>query len=134
MTMPIVIAVLAAGFVSSFTDWLFMGVLFHNRYNTYPEVWRPGISSGKERGAILWSTAISFVTPAAIIALCAMTGIHGLADTLLLSVLVWAAGPLTVTITNALFVKFDPLVTTAHALGYLARFVIAGFAATWALS
>jgi hypothetical protein len=34
------LAIVVAGFVATFTDWLFMGVLFHDRYMRYPEVWR----------------------------------------------------------------------------------------------
>ena len=34
------LAILAAGFVGSFTDWLFMGMLFHDRYLAFPQIWR----------------------------------------------------------------------------------------------
>ena len=34
------LAILAAGLATSLTDWLFMGVLFHEKYLAFPEVWR----------------------------------------------------------------------------------------------
>lgn len=34
------LAVLAALIACSLSDWLFMGVLFHDKYKEHPEVWR----------------------------------------------------------------------------------------------
>ena len=61
-----VAAILGAGTLAAFTDWLFMGVLFHAEYNRYPEVWWPGLREGKEMAAIIWSSAIGYVMTAAI--------------------------------------------------------------------
>jgi hypothetical protein len=130
MTWQLVVAVLAAGIVSSFTDWLFMGVLFHDRYNKYPETWWPRATKADETRPILYSTAIGFITAAAVIALCEIAGAHGLKADLTLAVIAWAAGPLVVCITNGLWVRIDPAVTFAHSLGYLVRFLIAGVAAS----
>ena len=69
MSGMVVLAVLVAGIVSTLTDWLFMGVLFHDRYSRYPEVWREGIVGGQERTAVIYSAALGFVTAAAIVAL-----------------------------------------------------------------
>lgn len=129
-----VAAVLIAGTLATFTDWLFMGVLFHSRYNLHPEIWREGIREGKERGAILLSSAFCYVTAAITIGLCELAGAHDIKSTLIVGALAWAAGPLGVVVANGLFVKFDPLVSTMHALGYLARFAIAAVAASIVLS
>jgi len=43
----LVAATFVAGTLASFTDWLFMGVLFHGRYMRFPEVWRDGVRGGK---------------------------------------------------------------------------------------
>ncbi|MBI3677958.1 MAG: hypothetical protein HY243_15220 [Proteobacteria bacterium] len=128
----LIAATLAAGTLMTFTDWLFFGVLFHKRYFIYPEVWRDR-SGGKERSAILWSSVMDYFVAAAFIALCDLFHVTDLAPALLVAVLAWIAGPLIVTVTNSLFVKIDPLVTAAHATGYLARFVIAAVAAAVAL-
>ena len=58
MRWAILIAILVAGTVSNFTDWLFMGVLFHDRYGRYPNTWRPTSGPGAERGAIILSSAL----------------------------------------------------------------------------
>ena len=39
MSWMIVAAIIVAGIVSSFTDWFFMGVLFSDRYQKYPDTW-----------------------------------------------------------------------------------------------
>jgi hypothetical protein len=125
----LIAAILAAGILGTFTDWLFMGVLFHDAYNAYPEIWRPGIRDGKERTAILWASALGFVMSAGVIALCALVGVGGIWSGLGVALLVWIAGPLSVIVVNGLFIKIDWKITVAHYLGYLARMLVAGAAA-----
>jgi hypothetical protein len=134
MNWHLIVAVLAAGTIASFSDWLFMGVLFHARYNTYPEVWWPGLREGKDKKGIMWATVLGYFSAAAIIAICALAGVHGIVAALVLATLAWAAGPALVLIVNGFFIKLDPLITVAHCAGYLARFLIAGLAAGIALS
>ena len=122
-------AVLAAGILGGFTDWLFMGVLFHDAYNVYPEVWRPGIRDGKDKAAIIWASVLGFIISAGVIALCAVAGVSGIWSGLGVALLAWIAGPPVVIIINNMFVKIDAKITVAHCLGYLARMLIAGAAA-----
>lgn len=124
----LIVATFVAGTLATFTDWLFMGVLFHDRYLLHPEVWRDR-HQGIGKSAILLSSALDYVAAGAIIALCDNLYIFDLESTLLVAVLAWIAGPLVVVVTNGFFVKFDPWVSATHAAGYLARFVIAGVAA-----
>jgi hypothetical protein len=125
----LIAAILAAGILGTFTDWLFMGVLFHDAYNTYPEIWRPAIRDGKDKAAILWASALGFVMSAGAIALCALVGVGDVWSGLGVALLVWLAGPLPILVINGMFVKLDSRITFAHCLGYLARMLIAGAAA-----
>ncbi len=125
--------ILAAGALGILTDWLFMGVLFHDAYNTYPEIWRPHIRDGGDKSAIVWASALGFVMSAGVIALCTLVGAGDVWSGLGVAFLAWAAGPLSVIVVNGLFVKLDPRITFAHCLGYLARMLIAGGAAGLAL-
>jgi hypothetical protein len=127
-------AVLIAGTIGSLTDWLFMGVLFHERYMKYPEVWWPGLREGKDRRGIMWATALGYVSAAAIIAICWLTNVHGIWPSLLVAGLAWLAGPFLVIVVNGFFIKIDPAITVSHCAGYLTRFLIAGLAAGIALS
>src|SRR5215468_500979 len=97
MSWWLVAAVFGAGTVGSFTDWLFMGVLFHSAYLRYPEVWWPGIREGRDnRGAIIWSTVIGYVMSGGVIALCDLAHAHGIVQCLIIAVVAWLAGPFVV--------------------------------------
>ncbi|HEY8947942.1 MAG TPA: DUF1761 family protein [Rhizomicrobium sp.] len=134
MTWKIIAAIVASGIISSFTDWFFMGVLFHDRYQKYPETWWPRSGQAAERGAIMSSTALGFITAAAVALLCEYAGVTSISGGLIVGTLAAAAGPLVTTITNGMWIKIDPAVTLAHTVGYIVRFLIAGLAAGIALS
>src|SRR3954454_99199 len=101
----LIAAVLVAGTIGSFTDWLFMGVLFHDAYNRYPEVWRDGVREGKSRNAIVWSSVLGYVMTGAVVALCALAHVKSILSGLEVAVLAWLAGPLVVIVVSNLFVK-----------------------------
>jgi hypothetical protein len=50
--MKFVLAVVVSGVAASFTDWVFMGMLFHRKYFETPEVWR--LKPGGARLRRLW--------------------------------------------------------------------------------
>jgi len=133
MLLLIGMAVLA-GVLGSVTDWLFMGVLFHDAYNRHPEIWRPAIGAGRDKTAVLLSVTIGFLMSFAIVGLCAFANVAGVMQGTLVALLAWIAGPLAVMAINGLFIKLDPRIIVAHSIGYLLRFVLAGAAAGLALS
>jgi hypothetical protein len=128
MTGMLILAIVVAGIAATFTDWLFMGVLFHDRYMRHPEVWREGIIGGNDRTAVIYSCALDFVAAAAIIGLCMLADIHTLWPAIGVAVLAWIAGPLVMMVTNGFFMKLDWAVIGAHSIGYLVRFLLAAFA------
>lgn len=122
----LIAAALVAGTIGAFTDWMFMGVLFHDAYNRYPEVWREGVRGGSNRKAILWSVALGYVMSAAVVAICALAGVSRIRDGLVIGGLTWLAGPPGVIIVANMFVKMDSKITVAHCAGYGARLLVAG--------
>jgi|SRR5579859_6686039 hypothetical protein len=130
----LIAAVVVAGTVGSLTDWLFMGVLFHNAYNRYPEVWRESVREGRSRGPIIWASGLGYVMTAAVVSLCAIANVRSVAAGLGVGALAWLAGPPVVIIVNNLFVKIDARITVAHCAGYAARLLLAGAAAGFVLS
>lgn len=126
------LAVFAAGFVSSLTDWFFGGVLFHSKYSVYPEVWRPSIAKN-ETSAVTWSVVLGFVTSAAFLLSCVVFHVHGYGETLKLAALCWLMVPVPVWITNGLFIKLHPLVVVSNSLGWLAKLAVAALAAVFFL-
>ncbi|HJW42692.1 MAG TPA: hypothetical protein VJ476_15875 [Rhizomicrobium sp.] len=134
MNWMLVAAAFGAGTVAMFTDWLFMGVLFHEAYKRYPEVWWPGATPASERRAIMWSSIIGYVMSGGVVALCAIAGAHGILAGVEISVIAWLAGPFVVLLVNGFFIKLDPKVTLTQCLGWLARMVLAGGAAGFVLA
>ncbi len=124
------LAILAAGIASSFTDWFFTGVLFHEKYLAYPEVWRKRTGEGS---TIAWATLLGFVTASSFMTACSIFGIHGYSNALTFAGIVWVMAPAPLTIMNALYMKLHPLVVVAHALGWLARLMVAAVVAGWLL-
>jgi hypothetical protein len=131
---PIFVAIAIAGTLGAFTDWLFMGRLFHGAYNRYPEIWRPGIRDGGDRSAIILSCVLGYVITIAVVVLCMFADVRTIWTGLLVGVFAWLAGPAVMVVVNGLFIKMDPKVVVAHGLGYLARSLLAGLAAGIALS
>lgn len=128
----IALAILVSGFLASLTDWFFGGVLFHKQYMDHPEIWRmqPG-DKGAEGKAVLWSVVLGFVTCAAFVFACLHFNIHAYAPAICLAVFVWVIAPVPLLITNALFIKMHPLNVVAHALGWLAKLLLAALAVGW---
>jgi hypothetical protein len=122
------LAILAGGVLSSLTDWLFMGDLLYKRNNKYPEIWRyPG---GKgETKAIAWSSPLPFLTCAGFLVASNEFHVDSFGAALRLAFEIWLIGPLPLLLTNALFMKVQPMIAAAHSLGWLVKLGVAASAA-----
>lgn len=107
--------------LGSMADWLFAGVLFHGRYQRHPEVWRTG---GSESLRIGGAQILCLLTSVAFVALASTLGTVDLPGTLRLAVMIWLIAPVPLLVTNALFIKIDPLVTASHAAGWLIKLLL----------
>jgi hypothetical protein len=127
-----VLAVGASGVATSFTDWLFMGKLFHRKYLETAEIWRvkPGQSDTR---SIIVSSLLGVVSCAAFIWLCRWTDALTLRSGLHMAELVWVAGAVPIIFSNIVWIKMNPLLGISHSLGWLARFVISALIGGWLL-
>ncbi len=107
--------------LGSVADWVFAGVLFHDRYQRHPEVWRTGTSEALRIGA---AQVLCLLTSVAFVALADTLGLVDLTGALKLAAMIWLVAPLPLLVTNALFIKIDPLVTTSHAAGWLVKLLL----------
>ena len=119
------LAVVVSGVVITFTDWFFFGVLFHEKYSVYPEVWRVSQTGNR----LIW-IAVGFFTSAVFIYACARLYLYKYGATLKLALWMWLALALPIIATDALFMKLHPLVVVAHSLGWLTRLIVAGICMT----
>jgi len=126
------LAVVASGVATTFTDWLFMGILFHGKYQETPEIWRvePGQSDTRN---IVASSLVGVLSCAAFIFLCKWTDALTVRSELHMAGIVWIAGPVPIIFSNIVWIKMHPLVGVSHSLGWLARFVVSGLIAGWLL-
>jgi hypothetical protein len=123
----IALAILASGFVSSMTDWLFAGDWLYKRYDRHPEIWRYQGSKGENK-AILWSSLFPFLTCGAFVLLCGSLHLHTYGATFKLAAAIWLIGPLPFNIVNALWIKLAPAIATSYALGWLVKLALAALA------
>jgi len=122
-------AVAAAGVAASFTDWLFMGVLFHGKYLETPEMWRRPQGGKGETQAIVLTSLVSTISCAVIIYLCERIHMHTYSQSLKLAVAMWVAA-LPILATFSIWTKYHATLAVSHSLGWLARFVLSAVAAT----
>ena len=122
--------VVGASLITSFTDWLFMGVLFHEKYLHAPEIWRqhPQLSGGRR---IFYSEVIGLITCAAFAYLCLTLDTLTLRSALTMAVLVWLAGMVVILAQMVMWMNLHPLIGVSHALGWLTRLVITALLAVW---
>ena len=114
------LAVVVSGITVSFTDWFFFGMLFHDKYSAYPEVWRTSQAGNRP----IW-IALGFFSCAIFIYVCGRLNLYNYGATLKLALWMWLALALPIIVTNALFIKMHPLVVLAHSLGWLTRLMVA---------
>jgi hypothetical protein len=127
MPWRIALAIVASGFVSSCTDWLFMGDWLYKRFDRNPEIWRYPAGAGENK-AILWSSLFPFLTCGIFVLLCSGLRLYSYRETFKLAVAVWLIGPLPLTIVNALWVKFSASIAVSFSLGWLVKLMLAALA------
>lgn len=118
-------AVVASTVVTSFTDWLFFGVLFHDRARATPEIWRP-LDKVSDRNRILLSALFGAVSCAGFAWLCVKTSSLDVMPALCLALIVWIATALPLMATQVTWIRLHPLVGASYTAGWLARFAITG--------
>jgi hypothetical protein len=124
-------AVVLSGFATCITDWLFMGVLFHQKYLATPEIWRLKAGQGETRSISL-STLLGFLSCAALLYLYVGTGTLVVYGAMLrMAALVWLAGAVPIILINIVWIKMHPLLGVSHSLGWLVRFVVTGLIGVW---
>jgi hypothetical protein len=114
-------AIVIANIVVSLADWYFFGVLWHEKYKAYPEVWRRPQGGPGEGKAVALSALIGALTPTVFVVACALFNMVRIPQALLLGAAVWLMGPLPMWIWNYIFMKVHPLTLLSGILGWLVR-------------
>jgi hypothetical protein len=113
------VAAIVAGLVAaSLIDWLFAGVLFHDRYQAHPEVWRV---NGANPVALMAAQALSIPTVVGLVALMRITDHTSLQQALGLAALVWLIAAAPAIMANGIYIKIHPYVVASHTIGWLVK-------------
>jgi hypothetical protein len=129
MNLNLVWAALVGALLGSLADWLFAGIIFHDRYHLTPETWR----TGEQKKRIAGAQALALITSAAFVAVAWKVHQTDLRGALKLAAMIWLIGPLPMLVTNALFIRIDNRVTASHAVGWLVKLLLIGAATAWFL-
>jgi Protein of unknown function (DUF1761) len=124
------LAMLGAAVATSLADWLFFGVLFHEKYKAFPEVWRRPEGGQGEGKAVGLSALVGLLTPVSFVSFVAWSGTTDAAHSFVLAAAIWLMVPLPLLVTSYFFIKTHPLVTLAHSLGWLVKLLLCAVAVT----
>jgi hypothetical protein len=125
------VAVGAGLVLANLIDWLFAGVLFHQRYQTYPEVWR---INGANPRALIGSQVMTLPTVFGLVGLMLWSGQTTFAGAVCLGGLVFVIAAAPPIIANGLFIKIDRMVVISHTVGWLVKLVVVAGAASLILN
>ncbi len=105
-----------------------MGDLLYKRNNQHPEIWRYPGGKGESK-AIAWSSPFPFLTCAVFALASQEFHVHSYGAAFRMAFEIWLIGPLPLILTNALFMKMQPMIAMAHSLGWLVKLAVAAGAA-----
>ncbi|MDD5543842.1 MAG: hypothetical protein PHX83_11770 [Acidobacteriia bacterium] len=129
----IILATLAGGIGATLTDWVFFGILFHDKNKAFPEVWRRPEGGKGETQAVVIATLLGFLTCFCFVFLCSRTAFIQWVRTWKMAVGLWLMIPVPILVSQHLWMKVHPLVTLTHALGWLAKLLVAAAVVAWLL-
>jgi hypothetical protein len=117
----ILIVIVVANVVVSLADWYFFGVLWHEKYKAYPEVWRRPEGGPGESKAVALSAMVGAITPTVFVIACVLFNMTRLPQAMLLGTFAWLIGPVPMWIWNYIFMKVHPMILLSGMLGWLVR-------------
>ena len=121
------VAFVAGLVLASLADWLFAGVLFHDRNQAHPEVWR---FNGPNVKALLAAQALTIPTALGLVALMQWTGRTSLLSAMTIASLVWGIAAAPAIIANGIYIKLHPYVVASHTIGWLVKLLLVAVSAS----
>jgi len=130
MDWRLLLAVVIGLVLASLADWLFAGVLFHDRYQTYPEVWR---FRGANPKALVAAQALSVPTVVGLVILIEWTRMTDLPSAITIALLVWACAAAPPIVANGIYIKIDWRVVASHCVGWMVKLGLVAAATSFIL-
>jgi hypothetical protein len=127
----ILFAFTASAILASFTDWYFFGVLFHDRYQTTPGVWKKYKNKKDEMSSIMICQGYFTMTSLLFVIGCSWLGLTALPALLTAAMGIWIMVPVPLLLSNAVYIPMDRRIVFSHSLGWLARFLVTALCVAW---
>jgi hypothetical protein len=109
----------AAGIVSTFSDYFLAGDWLHKRF-AYQEVWR----TPARNWAMALIAPLPFLTSGAFAVLASRLDIHSIRSAMILAAAIWVIGPLPLILTSAAYIKLRGFFVASYAFAWLVRLMI----------
>ena len=110
--------IIVAALLYGLADWFFGGILFHDKYLAYPEVWRP-----RENNlyAIIAAQALGVLSAIAFVVMSVKLQQTDFSQALTLAFWIWLMVPVPIYLTNFAFMKLHWMIVAAHLAGWLVK-------------
>lgn len=118
MDFATIAAIIVGGVLAGLADWYFGGVLFHDKYQAHPEIWR---ARETNMYAIAAAQVLALVSAFAFVVIAARLNATDYGSALTLGFYSWLLAPLPILLTNYAFIKLHPLVVASNAVGWLVK-------------
>lgn len=114
-------AIIVSAVLVGLADWFFGGILFHDKYNAYPEVWRPRETN---RYAIIVAQILSVISAIAFVVMASKLQQTDFSQAFTLAFWIWLIGPVPIYITNYSFMKIHWQIIGGQLTGWLVKLLL----------
>ncbi|MBI1212370.1 MAG: DUF1761 family protein [Alphaproteobacteria bacterium] len=111
-------AIIVSAVLVGLADWFFGGILFHDKYLAYPEVWRPRETN---RYAIIVAQILAIVSAIAFVVMAVKLQQTDFSQAFTLAFWIWLIGPVPIYITNFAFMKIHWQIVFGQLAGWLVK-------------
>jgi hypothetical protein len=111
-------AIIVSAVLVGLADWFFGGILFHDKYLAYPEVWRPRETN---RYAIVVAQILAIVSAIAFVVMAVKLQQTDFSQAFTLAFWIWLIGPVPIYITNFAFMKIHWQIVFGQLAGWLVK-------------
>jgi len=114
-------AIIVSAVLVGLADWFFAGVLFHDKYLVYPEVWWPRETN---RYAIIVSQIVGVVSAIAFVVMAVKLQQTDFSQAFTLAFWIWLIGPVPIYLTNFAFMKLHWQIVGGQLTGWLVKLLL----------
>jgi hypothetical protein len=118
MDFATIAAIIVAAVLVGLADWFFGGILFHDKYMAYPEVWRPRESN---LYAIIAAQILGLLSAIAFVVMAVKLGQTDFAQAFTLAFYIWLLAPVPIYLTNFAFMKLHWMIVAGQLAGWLVK-------------